>query len=107
MSNKLTTLGYFRKRLRDSGYNCLEIFKDFHETDPRAWCMVIDPGFASVFCVCYINYPELGSSYFEFSDGNLRIPGKIKLQTDSFEIIVEYLNKLGISNKGINKFTRE
>lgn len=107
MTNKLTTLGYFRKRLRDSGYNCLEIYKDFHETDPRSWCMVIDPGGASVFCTCYLNCPDLGDSFFELVDGNISIPGKIKLKTDSFEIIAEYLNKLNINNKGKNKYILE
>lgn len=97
MSNKLTTLGYFRKRLKDCGYNSVEVYRNFSETDPRVWTLVIDPGNASIFCTCYINYAEIGQSFFELYDGGQYIPGKFKISTSSFEVVVEYLNKLNIS----------
>lgn len=97
MGNKLTTLGYFRKRLKDCGYNSIEVFRNFCETDPRAWTLVIEPGKASIFCTCYVNFPELGDSFFELYDGGQYIPGKFKIQTISFEVLVEYLNKLNIT----------
>ena len=40
MANKLTTLGYTLKRLRDSGYYAYKIFTDYSEVDPRAWSIV-------------------------------------------------------------------
>lgn len=105
MSNKVTTLGYFRKRLKDCGYDCVDAFKNFCDTDPRSWCVVIDPNKASIFCTCYINFPELGNNYLELYDGGQLIPGKIKIQTSSFEVFVEYLNKLNICNKSLVKTT--
>lgn len=103
MNNKLTTLGYFKKRLKDCGYNCIEIFRDYSELDPRVWTMVIEPSKASIFCTCYTNDPEIGDNYFELYDGGQFIPGKIKIQTSSFEVFVEYLNKLNICSKTLAK----
>jgi hypothetical protein len=99
MSNKLTTLGYFLKRLRDSGYYAYKIFTDFSDSDSRAWTVIIDPGVSSVFCTCFINDPYLDESYFELYDGGSFIPGRYKLKTDSFEVFVEHLVKFGINNK--------
>jgi len=96
MANKLTTLGYFLKRLRDSGYIANKLFVDYNEGDPRAWTIIIDPGASSVFCTCYINDPFLGDSYFELYDGNQYISNRLNLKTSSFEVVIEHLVKLGI-----------
>jgi hypothetical protein len=99
MSNKLTTLGYTLKRLRDSGYYAHKLFTDYGVADPRAWTVIIDPGVASVFCTCYINDPFLDDSYFELYDGGQFIPGRLKLKTSSIEILIEHLVKYNINNK--------
>jgi len=96
MANKLTTLGYTLKRLRDSGYIANKLFAEYAEADPRSWTILIDPGVSSVFCTCYINDPFLGDSFFELYDGNQFIPGRLNLKTSSFEILVEHLVKFGI-----------
>ena len=97
MANKLTTLGYFRKRLKDSGYSSIELFKGYGTTDPRAWTVMIDPGNASLICTCYINHADRGDMYLELYDGGQYIPGRLKLQTSSFEVFVEKLVKLNIA----------
>ena len=96
MANKLTTLGYTLKRLRDSGYTAIKLFADYGQADPRAWTIVIDPGGSSVLCTCYINDPYIGESFFELYDGRQYIPGCLKLKTSSFEVLVEHLVRLGI-----------
>lgn len=104
MSNKLTTLGYMLKRLRDSGYITNKVYSDYGETDPRNWTIMIDPGGASVFCTCYVNDPYIGETFFELYDGNQYIPGRLKLMTSSFEVLTEHLNRYGIvGNKIFNK----
>ena len=95
-ANKLTTLGYTLKRLRDSGYVVNKLFSEYSEMDPRAWTLVIEPGFSSVLCTCYVNDPYLGETFFELYDGNQYIPGKLKLKTSSFEVLAEHLIKYGI-----------
>ena len=99
MANKLTTLGYVLKRLRDSGYYVHKLFTDYSSADPRAWTIIIDPGVASVFCTCYVEDPVLEETYIELYDCGQFIPGRLKLKTDSFEVLVEYLVKCGIHNK--------
>ncbi len=105
MSNKLSTLGYLQKRLRDSGYYTHKVFTNYGDADSRAWTIVIDPGNTSVFCTCFINNPYYGDSYFELTDGDQRIPGRLKVSTSSFEVLVEHLVKYNINNKapGYNK----
>jgi hypothetical protein len=96
MANKLTTLGYTLKRLRDSGYVAIKLFSDYSTADPRAWTILIEPGNVSIFCTCYINDPFIGESFFELHDGNQYVPGRLNLKTSSFEILVEHLVRLGI-----------
>jgi hypothetical protein len=99
-ANKLTTLGYFLKRLRDSGYVVDKMFINYSQVDPRAWTVMIDPGVASVLCTCYINDPMLGESFFEIHDGGQFIPQRLfKIKTNSIEVLIEYLVKFGINNK--------
>jgi hypothetical protein len=96
MANKLTTLGYTLKRFRDSGYIADKVFENYKDSDPRSWTIVIDPGGASVFCTCYINDPYIGESFFELFDGNQYIPGRLKIKTSSFEVLIEHLVRLNI-----------
>jgi hypothetical protein len=97
--NKLTTVGYFIKRLRDSGYITDKIFTDYAEHDPRAWTVVVDPKVSSVFITCFNNHNSFGEEYFEMHDGAQFIPDRFKLKTSSIETVIEYLVKFGINNK--------
>lgn len=103
MANKLTTMGYTLKRLRDSGYVADKLFSDYSQGDTRAWTLIIDPGVASVICTCYINDPYIGETFFELYDGNQFIPGKLKIKTSSFEVFVELLIKYGIRGDSVTK----
>lgn len=96
MANKLTTLGYTLKRFRDSGYIADKLFTNYSSKDPRAWTLVIDPGGLSIFCTCYINDPYIGQTFFELYDGGQYLPGRLKIQTSSFEVIIEHLVKHNI-----------
>lgn len=97
--NKITTVSYFIKRLRDSGYVADKVFTDYADQDPRCWTVVIDPKNTSVFITCFNNRNFLGEEYFEITDGNQYIPENFKLKTSSIEVIIEYLVKFGINNK--------
>jgi hypothetical protein len=103
MANKLTTLGYVLKRFRDSGYIANKLFADYGTGDPRSWTIIINPGTSSIFCTCYINDPFVGETFFELFDGNQFLPNRLKIQTSSFEVLVEHLVKHGIiGNNPIN-----
>ena len=100
MANKITTYGYFKKRLRDSGYLVDDLYRRYGKSDPRAWSVVIDPGGASIFCTCYRNDSELEDNYFEIYDGGQFIgSGRVKINTSSIEVFIGYLVKYGINNK--------
>ena len=109
MTHKITTLGYFKKRMRDSGYVVDDLYRYYSQTDPRAWSVVIDPGVASVFCTCYHGankdgYKESGpmDTFFELYDGGQFIQNRLIIKTSSVEVILEYLNKYNIVNKAKN-----
>ena len=101
MSNKLTTLGYTLKRLRDCGYYSHKLFTGYGDADPRMWTIMIDPGCASVFCTCYVDDPLIDATYLELYDGGQYIPGRFKIKTDSFEVLIEKLVSFGINNKSV------
>ena len=105
MANKLTTMGYFMKRLRDSGYLVDRLFMGYSMIDSRTWSVVIDPGCASIFVTCYQNETEQGTAYFEMYDGGRFIPGRLKLETNSIETFIGYLVQFNINNKAKN-YTR-
>lgn len=96
MANKITTLGYVLKRFRDCGYIANKLFTEYGELDPRCWTIIINPGSTSVFCTCYINDPYLGESFFELFDGNQYIPGRLKIKTASFEVLIGHLIRYNI-----------
>lgn len=109
MNNKLNSQGYFIKRLRDSGYIVNRVDLDYSYSDPRGWTIIIDPGGASVFCTCFFNANKddikesnLGENYFEMYDGGQFLPSKIKLCTNSIEVILSFLNQYGITGKSNN-----
>ena len=107
MANKPTTLSYFVKRLRDSGYVVDELFTNYGEMDCRQWTVVIDPGNASVFCTLLENKAQLGEKYFEFWDSGQFLPPNRKIKTSSVEILIETLVKAGINTKHPNYGAKE
>ena len=97
--NKITTVSYFIKRLRDSGYIVDKIYTNYSDNDPRCWTVVVDPNNSSVFITYFINKNYLGEEFFEIDDGNQFVPDNFKLKTSSIEVVIEYLVKFGINNK--------
>lgn len=101
-ANKITTMSYFIKRLRDSGYVTDKIYSDYSKADARSWTVIVDPKNTSVFITCFNNHSFFGEEYFVIYDGGQYIPDNFKLKTSSIEVIVEYLSKYNINNKYTN-----
>jgi len=99
IKNKVTTNGYFLRRLKESGFVAIRIFAKFGEHDPRKWTMMVDPGGASVNITCYQNREFRGDVSFEFDDGGVVFSSKYRLQTQSMEVIVTTLLEKGIPQR--------
>lgn len=97
--NKITTLSYFIKRLRDSGFVTIKLFKDYGILDPRKWTVMVDPGGGSVIITCYENKEDKGDVVFEFNDGGNKFLKTFNLKTKSMEVIITNLIERGISQK--------
>jgi hypothetical protein len=89
MKNKVTTCGYFIKRLRDNGYTVNRIFNEYATHDCRKWTIMIEPRAASLYITCYVNKDWNEDQMFELNDG-VRFKN-IQLKTDSMEVILTKL----------------
>lgn len=96
---KITTVSYFIKRLRDSGYIADKLISNYSEQDSRSWTIIIDPGGCSIMITCFNNKSFLGEEFFEMYDGDQYIPSHFKIKTSSIEVIIEYLVKFNINIK--------
>ena len=97
--NKITTPGYFMKRLRDNGFIVLKVFNGYSEADPRRWTVLVDPGGASVFITCFHNKDFMNEIMFELNDGGIRFNKNYCIKTESIEVIINYLLQREVSNK--------
>lgn len=97
--NNIRTQGYLIKRLKDSGYETWKMFDAYSDMDPRKFTLLIDPYNSAVFCTCYENLVETGDYWFELHDGGQYIPFRCRIKTDSYEVLISYLNKYGVINK--------
>jgi len=87
--NKVTTCGYFIKRLRDNGYTVNRIYNEYTSSDPRRWTIMVDPKTAALYITCYLNKDFFGDLMFEIHNG-LQFKG-LQLKTDSMEVIITKL----------------
>lgn len=106
--NKIQTPGYFIKRLKDCGYVVLRMFDKFSYGDPRRWCIIVDPGNASIFITCYENKDFKGEIMYELNDGGRRFPKNYSIKTNSIEVIVSALVEKEVpQNDKTNFFFKE
>lgn len=94
--NKITTPGYFIKRLRDNGYIVNRIFDSYQTSDPRKFTLLVNPNHEACFLTLYENVEFLGNCIIEFNDGAVRFPKNYQLSTESIEVVITYLIKHGI-----------
>lgn len=94
MSNKITTKSYCIKRLRDMGYTVDKIDSiAYSEDDNRKWTFIIDNGGMSILTTCYKD------DTIHIYDGGRYINTNLKLNTDSVEVLAEFLNSRGLIHK--------
>lgn len=94
MSNKITKKSYCIKRLRDCGYHVDKIDSiEYAESDYRKWSAIIDPGGMSILLTC--NRDDTIHLY----DGGQYINSNLRINTDSVEVIIQFLNDRGLIHK--------
>lgn len=99
MKNKVTTQGYFVKRLRDCNFIAIKVFNEYPQHDPRKWTIMVDPEGACVMITCYQNKSFRGDVYFEINDGGNKFPKNYNLKSSSMEVIITTLIERGVSQK--------
>lgn len=97
MKNKIHTLSYFKKRLKDCGYIVWDVMNKYSIEDPRKWTVLLNPSIESVYITCFVNRQGLGElPEFELNDGGMRFQKNLTLKTSSMEVIVNMLTSKGI-----------
>jgi|DEB0MinimDraft_4_1074332.scaffolds.fasta_scaffold169995_2 hypothetical protein len=95
--NKISTMGYFIKRLKDNDFVVWKVFNKYGHHDHRLWTVMVNPGEESVYITCYVNTDELGSApVFEIQSGSSLFRNYAKIQTRSMEVIISHLLKRGV-----------
>lgn len=97
----------FLKDNRQTLARFLDITPNYSRADSREFTILIDGGGSSVFLTLYRNskgteddFESRGDHFFELFDGGQYVqPLRKRIQTVSFEVIIEELNKMGIIHK--------
>ena len=94
-NNKLCTLGYFRKRIRDNGIESKVLIDTFSEKDNRKWMISIYRD-CSIICTCLKPLIDEQIKYeFIFSDNQQKIkPVIYTIKTDSLNVIIDFLKEI-------------
>lgn len=95
-----STLKKFKTEILRSYY----IPQSYDQADSRVWTILIDGGRSNVYLTFYKNskdtnekYEEQGSDYFEIYDGGQYVkPLRRRVNTQSFEVIAQTLNEMGV-----------
>ncbi len=95
--NKISTAGYFIKRLKDNGFITYRIFSSYAESDPRRWTILIEPGVSSVYVTCNENKGDFNEILFEINDGGRLFPKNFSIKTSSIEVIITTLLSRGVT----------
>lgn len=99
MKNKISTLSYFTKRLKDNKFIVWRIFDGYNIGDPRKWTVLVNPGYHSVYITCYIDNQSLNNEpVFGFDDGGAwGMNNNERLQTKSIQIVINRLIESGVT----------
>ena len=100
--NKITTQGYFVKRIRDRGYRVDRVYSKYCDSDPRKWTIVINPLHESVFITCRDNGEWPWRGMYEFCDNGVNIPRGFHVNTESVDVVVRHLQSFKVQ-PGVEK----
>jgi hypothetical protein len=100
--NKITTQGYFVKKLRDIGYYVDRVYSKYGDDDQRKWTVVVNPGTDSVFITCRDNGEWPYRGLYEFGDSGARIPRGYHINTESTQVVAKHLSEFNITPGSIN-----
>lgn len=99
-NNRISTPGYFLKRLRDAGFITIRVFCDYAPEDTRKWTLMVSPGKDSVMITCLeqaIENSTQSLTTFKIDDGGLKWPANYYLRTNSVNVVIRELIEREIS----------
>jgi hypothetical protein len=111
--NKITTQGYFIKKMRDFGFVVERVYSKYSEDDTRKWTVVVNPKSQSIFITCRDNGEWPWRGLYEFDDSGTIIPRGFHINTESTEVVAKHLQQFNVkpekinNNDGAEKRTRE
>jgi len=100
--NKVTTQGYFIKRMRDSGFNVVRVYNNYSKGDIRSWTVAVNPKTDSIFITCCDNGEWPWRGLFEIDDQGQKFPKGFYINTDSMEVIIKHFLEFNITQEYLN-----
>ena len=98
MKNKISTLGYFTKRLKDNGYIVWKMFDQYNVGDQRKWTVLINPGFHSLYITCFVNMETVDDTpEFQFDDGNTYMRKDTRIKTNTIQSVITHMLESGVT----------
>jgi len=86
--NKLYTLSYFRKRLREAGILSDVVIDKFHKDDPRYWMLLLSRNYLNLFLICYKNNEDF---FFKIQTPSFY---NFEIRTKSMKVIIDSIFKI-------------
>jgi len=100
--NKITTQGYFIKRMRDNGFDIVRLYDRYSESDCRKWTCVVNPKADSIFVTCCHHDEWPWTGLFHIHDEGQLFPKGLYINTDSMEVIIKHFIEFNIDRKHLN-----
>ena len=86
--NKLYTLSYFRKRLRETGILSDVMFEHFHKDDSRYWAIVVSRNILNIIIFCY---KKDGEFFFRIQTPTFY---NFEIRTKSMKVVIDSIKKI-------------
>lgn len=104
--NKITTQGYFVRRLRNEGYYVSRVYDRYSDNDRRKWTIAINPGTDSIFITCVDkgDWPHRGM--YRIDDNGSTFPHNFYINTESVDVMMKHLDDFKVEkpdNTRVNK----
>ena len=105
--NKITTQGYFVRRLRTEGYFVSRVYDRYSDIDTRKWTVVVNPDSDSIFITCVDKGDWPNRGMYRIDDNGSMFPLNFYINTDSIDVLVKHFTEFKVQkpdNTRVNKF---
>ena len=106
--NKITTQGYFIRRLRNEGFHVSCVYDRYSDSnDRRRWTVVVNPGTDSIFITCVDKGDWPNRGMYRIDDNGSTFPVNFYINTESIDVVIKHFTEFKVQktdNHRVNNF---